>query len=361
MLEELPGVSDVVWATVTRLASARVPTRVFIGAAEKQAGTSVLASATAIGLAQYMRLPVCLVETNVRRPALAGYLGLEPAGLSDILDGRAELEDCLQELRDCPGLAVLPAGTPRAPVPGEFKSDRMISTLAQLEQRCHYLILDAAPVLETVEVRQLLRHSDGALLVLRAQGTCRSDAERAHDILLESGTPVIGSIFNDFRSPSLFGSRRADRSFERAVAAERPRTVFAFPPPRGETGSRPTGETQAENGNVAAVTNGGPHASNGSPRVTASQRASDASEADYLRRIDILERRIVKLTQLLGQTEADLQRIAAMKNVDLGVASMFRSVEGLSAGDEALAFKRLLLREIFQSNLELKTVMARHS
>jgi hypothetical protein len=50
-----------------------------------------------------------------------------------------------------------------------------------------------------------------------------------------------------------------------------------------------------------------------------------------------------------------------MKNVDLGIASTYRSVQGLCAEDEASAFKRSLMREIFQANLELKTAIARRS
>src|SRR6185369_7737009 len=87
LLEDLPGVAEVVWATVTRLANAHLQTSVLFTAVEKRAGTTVLASATAIGLARHQRVPVCLLETNIRHPALAGYFGLGTAGLSDILDG----------------------------------------------------------------------------------------------------------------------------------------------------------------------------------------------------------------------------------------------------------------------------------
>ena len=349
LLEELPGIADVVWATVTRLASARVPTTVLFTAAEERAGTSVIASATAIGLAQHQRVPVCLLETNVRRPSLAGYLDLKSTGLSDVLDGRAELEDCLQEAPDCPGLLVLTAGTPRAPVSGELATDRMTAILARLEERCHYVILDTAPVLQHVESRLLLRHVDAVLLVLRARATLRSDAERAHDILVESGTPVLGSIFNDYRTEGFLGDMgSANRAFRRAVRAEQPRTSFRIvkPPAAPE--------------DPAAASNGSPLSTNRDPVLEEPSLAANGSEAAHLRQIDILERRIVKLTRLLEETEANLQRIAAMKNLDLGIASVYRDVQGLSSEEQALALKRSLMREIFQANLKLKTAIARH-
>lgn len=349
LLEELPGIADVVWATVTRLASARIPTTVLFTAAEKRAGTSVVASATAIGLARHQRVPVCLIETNVQRPALAGYLGLEIAGLSDVLDGRAQLDDCLQEPPDCPGLVVLTAGTPRSPVSGELATDRMTAILARLEQRCHYVVLDTAPVLEHVESRLLLHQADAVVLVLRARSTRRSDAERAHDILVESGTPILGSIFNDSRTEGPLGDvGRANRSFQRAVRAERPVASVGIE------------ELPAAREDHPPASNGRPFSTNGGPTRDAPMPAVNGSEAAHQRQIDILERRISKLTQLLEQTEANLQRISAMKDVDPGIASIYRNVQGLSSEEEALAFKRSLMREIFQANLDLKTAMARH-
>jgi len=361
LLEELPGVADLVWATVTRLEHLRPPSRLMFTAAEKRAGTSVLAAATAIGLAQHQRVPVCLLETNVLRPALAGYLGLERAGLSDVLDGRAELDDCLQEPRGCAGLLVLTAGTPREPIAGELATARMATLLAALAQRCRYLVLDAPPVLEHVESRLLLRQVDAVLLVLRARSTRRADAERAHAILLESGTRVLGSIFNAYRPESLLGAAggRVNRAFLRAVRAERPRpgVLEVAAPPVPIAPVRVLDGAPAGNGEHAT---NGEHAGNGElPANGSPPEPAEGSTAEHLRQIDLLQRRISKLTHLLEQTEAELRRIAALKDVDLGVASIYRSVQGLSAEAEAQALKRSLMQEIFQANLQLKTAMAR--
>lgn len=327
LLEELPGMTDVVWATVTRLASERAQMSVLFTAVERSAGTSVLASATAIGLVRHQRVRVCLVETNLRRPALAGYLGLETAGLADVLDGRAELEDCLQELPGCPGLFVLPAGTPRAPESGEFTSDRLRSIMAALEQRCSYLVLDAAPVLEHMDTRQLLGHADAAMLVLRARTTRQSDARRALDILAESGTPVLGSIFNASRTRGLFGRIGS------------PRRWLA-------------GSEHAERGGTPVATGG--------TRVELPAQIEETSEAAHRREIDLLERRIAKLTRLLAMTEADLRRITETSDADPGIPSIYRRVQGLSWEDKAHALKRSLMDEILQANLELKRAMDRH-
>lgn len=84
-------------------------------------------------------------------------------------------------------------------------------------------------------------------------------------------------------------------------------------------------------------------------------------ELDYQRQIDNLERRISKLNDMLAKTEEDLARMAATKDIDTGVASVYRNVQGVSALDEAKALKKDLMQKIFEANLELKNAVTKHS
>ena len=176
--------------------------------------------------------------------------------------------------------------------------------MAALEQRCSYLVLDAAPVLEHMDTRQLLGHADAAMLVLRARTTRQSDARRALDILAESGTPVLGSIFNASRTIGLFGR---NGSVRRWLAASE----------------------HAERGGTPVATGG--------TRVELPAQIEETSEAAHRREIDLLERRIAKLTRLLAMTEADLRRITEMSDADPGIPSIYRRVQGLSWEDKAHA------------------------
>jgi hypothetical protein len=74
--------------------------------------------------------------------------------------------------------------------------------------------------------------------------------------------------------------------------------------------------------------------------------------------IDNLERRVVKLTESLGLTEAELKRVAQMKNIDLGVASIYRNVQGLSADEACAEQKREMLKNVFESNVALRAQLA---
>jgi Mrp family chromosome partitioning ATPase len=353
LLQEFPGIADIVWAVLARVDPKHDPVRLGFASADRRSGNSVLAAATAIGLVRHARVPVCLVEANVQHPALAGYLGLRNTGLSDLLDGRAELEDCLQSPRDCPGLYVLPGGTPRKPVSGEFATERMRSLLERIGSLGRYLVLDAPCLLEQLESRLLLKQVDASLLVLRAGATRLDAAARAHRILLEAGAPLLGSIFNAYGPARSFSRNlpyqlsRDELEPQQALSNGKHPTSNGTPPPESADALDPLGEH----------TNGAAAALNGATL----QELGENLEAAHRHEVDLLERRIAKLTALLSQTEADLSRIASSKNIDSGLASIYRSVQGLSSEAEALALKRDLMGKIFQANLDLKNAAQRRS
>jgi diguanylate cyclase (GGDEF)-like protein len=96
--------------------------------------------------------------------------------------------------------------------------------------------------------------------------------------------------------------------------------------------------------------------------LTAAQTVSggdgDAGLVEAKRTIDTLERRIAKLSHVLGVTEEELARIAAMKHVELGVASIYRAVQGLSDDASNKDRKKEMMKTIFQANFELKKRLA---
>ena len=82
--------------------------------------------------------------------------------------------------------------------------------------------------------------------------------------------------------------------------------------------------------------------------------ASEDELAERNRQIDTLERRVRKLAGMLEMTEAELRRVAALKDVDPGISSIYRSVQGLSGAERDFELRRALMKEIFKANLELK-------
>ncbi|MDZ4775038.1 MAG: GGDEF domain-containing protein [Planctomycetota bacterium] len=82
--------------------------------------------------------------------------------------------------------------------------------------------------------------------------------------------------------------------------------------------------------------------------------AGAGSDADKGRQIDQLERRIAKLTHVLGITEDELRRVATMKGIDLGLASIYSTVQGLATDTSLYEQKREMMKTIFEANFELK-------
>ncbi|MWD30340.1 polysaccharide biosynthesis tyrosine autokinase, partial [Aquicoccus sp. SCR17] len=88
---------------------------------------------------------VLLVDADLRRPQVGARLGLDDElGLSDVLTGRADLNDVLLSVDD---LSVLTAGTV-PPNPSELLgSEAMAELLALVEAHFEYVLLDAPPLL----------------------------------------------------------------------------------------------------------------------------------------------------------------------------------------------------------------------
>lgn len=74
--------------------------------------------------------------------------------------------------------------------------------------------------------------------------------------------------------------------------------------------------------------------------------------------IDRLERRIAKLTAALEETEARLARMGEERVGDPGLASSYRSVQGLRGTERDYERKMSLLRDILEANLDLQRKLA---
>ena len=72
------------------------------------------------------------------------------------------------------------------------------------------------------------------------------------------------------------------------------------------------------------------------------------------REIGNLQRRIQKLNDTLSSTEKRLQQVSAMKDVDAGISSIYRDVQGLDDSDAQAGKKKELMADIFRANLELQ-------
>jgi predicted nucleic acid-binding Zn-ribbon protein len=80
----------------------------------------------------------------------------------------------------------------------------------------------------------------------------------------------------------------------------------------------------------------------------------EAQMAEHRKEVEKFERRISKLNESLELTEEELQRIAKAKGIEHGVASIYRTVQGLSGDENNLEARMEMMSSIFEANLALQ-------
>ena len=150
-------------------------------------------------------LKVALVDADLRRPAIATYLGMEGSvGLTTVLIGGAELDDVMQPWRDTT-LTVLPAGQV-PPNPSELLGSKAMSTvLAELTARFDIVLLDSPPLLPVTDAAILGRMTGGALLVVGTDRLHRAQLRASMEALTTAGVTVSGIVLNKVSRGSFGG------------------------------------------------------------------------------------------------------------------------------------------------------------
>ena len=169
------------------------PRAVVVTSAEANVGKSTTAANLALALAE-AGVRVILLEGDLRRPRIADYLGIEGAvGLTDVLVGRARLDDVLQQWGDTT-LSVLPSG-PIPPNPSELVgSGQMHRLLVELRSRAELVLVDAPPLLPVTDAAVLAQASDGAVLVARHGHTTREYAAKSVRALEAVNARLLGTV-----------------------------------------------------------------------------------------------------------------------------------------------------------------------
>lgn len=179
----------VLYQRLLRLAARRPMRVVAVTSAGRGEGRTTTAANLALTAAQEGR-PVVLVEADLRRPSVAGLLGLAPrAGLAEVLDGTAELGQAVVRVG---ALSVVCAGRPRDPA-APLRSPRAPALMEQLRAAYELVVLDAPPALALADGDRVAAAADAALLVVRAGATPREVVRMAVEAL---GERCVGVVLN---------------------------------------------------------------------------------------------------------------------------------------------------------------------
>jgi capsular exopolysaccharide synthesis family protein len=158
-------------------------------------GKSSTAANLALALAE-SGARICAIEADLRRPRLLQHLGLSGSvGLTDVLIGRADLEDVLQPYGTT-GLWVLGAGQV-PPNPSELLgSTAMAQTLRQLEGRFDMVVIDGTPILPVTDSTVLAKQVGGALLIVGSGDVTKDQLVHAIESLDVVNARVLGVVLN---------------------------------------------------------------------------------------------------------------------------------------------------------------------
>jgi capsular exopolysaccharide synthesis family protein len=153
---------------------------------------------------------VILIDADLRRPRVAEYMEVEGnAGLTDVLIGRAELEDVAAPWGRG-NLVVLPAG-PIPPNPSELLGSRAMQELiTRLESEFDYVLFDAPPLLPVTDGAILAKKASGAIIVVASGKTIKGQLAGAVSALENVGAPIAGFVMTMMptKGPGAYGYGR---------------------------------------------------------------------------------------------------------------------------------------------------------
>ena len=164
-------------------------------------GKTVFAMNVAEALAQ-QGSKTLLIECDMRRPTIARAIDLDPGipGLSALVAGKAELEECIHHIQGSALDIIVSGKVP--PNPQELlASRRFAETLAALKAQYEVIILDSPPVELVADAAVLAPQCTGIAFMVKASETPEPLINKALVRLQRAGGNVVGVVLSqlDFR------------------------------------------------------------------------------------------------------------------------------------------------------------------
>lgn len=157
-------------------------------------GKSVTALNLSWLLAQTDGVRALIIDSDLRMPSLADYLGIETdRGLSDVLAGTSTLADSIVKLEPS-GLHILPGGEARNDVAELISGPKFKEILREAREMFDYVIIDAPPLGIFTDATVLINQADGAMIVVRANRTSYSVIDRLLEPLPKER--LLGVVLN---------------------------------------------------------------------------------------------------------------------------------------------------------------------
>lgn len=160
-------------------------------------GKTTVALNLALSIALDLKQTVLLVDLDLRKPDMMGYLGVNaPHGLSDYFAGRLPLSECFVR-PSFDRLLLLPAGQKLAHSSEVLGSPKIAMLAGEMKQRYddRIVIYDLPPVLAQDDPLVFLPHIDALLMVINQGITKVEDVKTTLRRLGQAN--VIGTVLNE--------------------------------------------------------------------------------------------------------------------------------------------------------------------
>ncbi len=189
---------------------------------------------------------VLLLDADLRHPSMSQVFdaGRRP-GWSDLLAGRASLDEVAVPVDQVPGLRLVTAGL-MADRRAEISRDgRLTRALAEMRAQADVIVVDSAPVLDVAHTIALARASDLVAVVADVRRSTREAVRAAVRQVRAIGPNVIFGVLNGMVSsgPGRVPSVSARQPEGPALASGTPAALAALAaavPPRGSNGQQRT-------------------------------------------------------------------------------------------------------------------------
>ncbi|MBI4577484.1 MAG: CpsD/CapB family tyrosine-protein kinase [Planctomycetes bacterium] len=162
-------------------------------------GKTSTAINTARFLAKSQDSRVVLLDCDLRRPGVKGFLGHEPeAGMDTILAGETELASSMVYSEE-DNLHVVFATRGISSAAEALESSRFEAVIATLRPRFDFVVIDTPPLLSTTDPAVIGKRTDGMALVVQAGATQRESVHHARSLLEQVGVQVLGIVLAKVR------------------------------------------------------------------------------------------------------------------------------------------------------------------
>jgi capsular exopolysaccharide synthesis family protein len=171
------------------------PRSVLVSSPLPKEGKTTVAVNLAMALARHGT--TCLVDADMRRPMVARAFGLTcQQGLSDVLNGSAELLRVMQTVPDLSNLTIVPGG-PVPANPGELVGSASMREVVQaVAERFENVVIDSPPIIPFADTRVLSQLVDGVVVVGLCGFTTREAITLGTEILDEVHARILGVVLN---------------------------------------------------------------------------------------------------------------------------------------------------------------------